>query len=233
MDMAEDARRLTKLAEIATVIGLLVAIIGLVVVIREEDGGKEADAGAGGAPVTVQPLNQAASLPPSKDAERPSGKPGEVDRVGSTTRQPPASGPDPTEADTRARIDSPPMRAPDAPAPTAATSPASQFLASRARILVGSWRLAGESCADARQFKITNGVLEVLESNGDMIYSARIAAVDGQIVVVTGGNGGRFRRTGRRLDYVPDSGSAQAFESCCRSGVANILVQRPGIRCRS
>ncbi|HEX9964431.1 MAG TPA: hypothetical protein VGB04_05550 [Allosphingosinicella sp.] len=205
--MARDARPLTRLAEIATVLALVVALIGLVVMMRDRptqhEGMPDPIPGSGQAP--IQPDTAAGSTVSTEPA---------VDPVSPSDPEPA-----PAESDTRQTPAPPgrtpaPVEAPREPPVAAAATPISVPMKTQAAFLLGHWRLSGESCADARKFKITGDVLEVLESNGELIYSGGIRPTGEMSARISGGSGGHFVRQGRRLNYDPDSGSSQIFELC-------------------
>ena len=208
--MARDGRPLTKLAEIATILGLVVALIGLALVMRDQPGEQGPNSGDSPPPVSVPTAERSAPAA----GGRPSTESGGADPVSPATEGPAAAEPGAEPRPTVVPHSQPLAPTPQGRPVATAIRPAQLPISAQAAFLLGRWRLSGESCADARSFRITDDVLEVLESNGNMIYSGRIQPIDNRSARVSGGSGGHFARNGRRLTYDPDSGRGQIFELC-------------------
>lgn len=198
---AWNVRPLTRLAELATVVGLPVAVIGLIIVLQARWPDEPARPPPSSSPATnnVAPVQRKTGLPSEREGRSPA--PAAPAPVAEEHRGP-------GEASPQVYSQTPPI------APPPKVLPAPPSIRERAAFLLGPWRLTNEGCNDARMFRITGDVLEVTESTGNMIYSARIQTISDQTVRVSGSNPGQYTRNGRRLYYDSDGVGDEQFEYC-------------------
>lgn len=87
---------------------------------------------------------------------------------------------------------------PSEPLPPSART--SEPAISKPLFLLGRWRLSDESCLDARQFSVTDGIIEISDSRRALFYTSRILQTSRAEVTVS--DGSRFVLDGGKLHHV-------------------------------